>query len=188
MNYVFKLKNLSDLEIPGVVVNETITSRHDTDRISEILLLLKNNYRRKFGSLYFRLIGMDLSWATIHATLEVLNMETINDYSNRIYKISKKEIDIDNKSSNKSYLASCCSHTMHRFTRALKRQVKFIDKNNETFAVLCFSLLLNSLDLASSKDIFRLICIVFKSDNYSEEVEKAKYNFIRFSYFNFNNL
>lgn len=105
MNYVFKLKNMSDLEIPGVVVNETITSRHDTDRISEILLLLKNNYRRKFGSLYFRLIGMDLSWATIHATLEVLNMETINDYSNRIYKISKKETDIDNKSS-RSYLAS----------------------------------------------------------------------------------
>lgn len=84
---------------------------------------------------------MDLSWATIHATLEVLNMETINDYSNRIYKISKKEIDIDNKSSNKSYLASCCSHTMHRFTRALKRQVKFIDKDNETFAVLCFFLI-----------------------------------------------
>ncbi len=50
MYYVFKLKNLSDLEIPGVVVNETITSRHDTDRICEILLLLKNNYRRKFGS------------------------------------------------------------------------------------------------------------------------------------------
>jgi hypothetical protein len=77
---------------------------------------------------------------------------------------------------------------MHRFTRALKRQVKFIDKEHKTFAVLCFSLLLNSLDLASSKDIFRLICIVFKSDKYSEEVEKAKYNFIRFSYFNFNNL
>jgi hypothetical protein len=56
MNYVFKLKNLSDLEIPGVVVNETITSRHDTDRSSEILLLLKNSNRRKFGPLYFRLM------------------------------------------------------------------------------------------------------------------------------------
>jgi hypothetical protein len=163
MNYVFKLKYLSDLEIPGVVVNETITSRHDTDRISEIHLLLKNNYRRKFGSLYFRLIGMDLSWATIHPTLEVLYMETINDYSNRIYKISKKEIDIDNKSS-KSYLASSCSHTMHRFTRALKRQVKFIDKNTKLLLFFVFFLLLNSLDLASSKDIFRLIFIVFKSD------------------------
>ena len=43
---------------------------------------------------------------------------------------------------------------MHRFRRALKRQVKFIDKEHKTFAVLCFSLLLNSLDLASAKDIF----------------------------------
>ena len=41
MNYVFKLKNFNDLEQPGVVVNETITSRHDTDRISEMFLLLK---------------------------------------------------------------------------------------------------------------------------------------------------
>jgi hypothetical protein len=41
MNYIFKLKNFNDLDEPGVIVNETITSRHDTDRISEIFLLLK---------------------------------------------------------------------------------------------------------------------------------------------------
>ena len=74
----------------------------------------------------------------------------------------------------KSFLASCCSHTMHRFTRGLKMQVKFEENEHKTFAVLCFSLLLNSTDLESSKEIFKLICIVFKTETYSEEVEKAK--------------
>jgi hypothetical protein len=32
---------------------------------------------------------MDLSWATIHAALEFLNGETIEDYDNRIYEYSK---------------------------------------------------------------------------------------------------
>jgi hypothetical protein len=41
MNYIFKLKNLNDLEEPGVIVNETILSRHDTDRISEIFSFIK---------------------------------------------------------------------------------------------------------------------------------------------------
>jgi hypothetical protein len=73
MNYVFKLKNFNDLEQPGVVVNETITSRHDTDRISEMFLLLKNNFTRKHGTVSFRIIGMDLSWATIHESWFFLN-------------------------------------------------------------------------------------------------------------------
>jgi hypothetical protein len=91
MNYVLKLKNFNHLDEPGVIVNETITSRHDTDRISEMFLLLKNFFRRKHGNLSFRIIGMDLSWATIHASLEIMNMETIYDYSDRIYKYAKKE-------------------------------------------------------------------------------------------------
>jgi hypothetical protein len=41
------------------------------------------------------------------------------------------------------------------------------------------------MNLASSKDIFRLICIVFKSDKYSEEVEKAKYKLNQIFIFQF---
>ena len=40
MNYVLLLKNLDDLNKPGVLVYETITSRHDTIRISEMFHLL----------------------------------------------------------------------------------------------------------------------------------------------------
>lgn len=62
---------------------------------------------------------MDLSWATIHAALEILNGETIEEYANRLFDYSKSKTS----EFNKTFLASCCSHTMHRFVRALKRQV-----------------------------------------------------------------
>ena len=53
MNYVFKLKNFNDLDEPGVIVNETITSRHDTDRIIEIFLLLKRAMDVRFSKFFF---------------------------------------------------------------------------------------------------------------------------------------
>ena len=130
------LKDFNDLNIPGVVINETITSRHDTTRISEMFSLLKSNYKKKYGTtLKFRIIGMDLSWATIHAALETLNLETVDEYARRIYDFSTS---LSDEESSKSFLSSCCSHTMHRFTRALKRQIIFLEKEYRTFAVLCF--------------------------------------------------
>ena len=170
MNYVCKLKNFADLTQPGVVINETITSRHDTTRLGEMFYLLISNFEQKYRSLKFRIISIDLSWATIHASLRMFNMETIFDYCTRIYEYSKSTTS----EFTKSFLASCCSHTMHRFSRGLKRQVKFSDKEHRTFACLCFSLLLNTLDLNSTKEIFKLICIVFLNEKYSPDVEVAK--------------
>ncbi len=45
---------------------------------------------------------MDLSWVIIHAALEVLNGETIEEYANRIYEYSK----IKTSEFNKIFLAS----------------------------------------------------------------------------------
>jgi hypothetical protein len=66
MNFVFILKDVSDFEKPGIIINEVITNRQDTCRISEMFLLLKHNYRKLFDTtLAFRLIVLDLSWASI---------------------------------------------------------------------------------------------------------------------------
>ena len=46
---------------------------------------------------------------------------------------------------------------MHRFSKGLKREVKFAEKEHRRFAIFCFSLLLNSIDLDSTKEIFKLI-------------------------------
>ena len=81
MNYVFLLKDVSDFEKPAIIINEVITSRQDTCRIAEMFLLLKHNYRKLFDTtLVFRLIVLDLSWASIHAILEIFNLETVEQY------------------------------------------------------------------------------------------------------------
>ena len=136
MNYVSLLKNFEDLNKPGIVINETITSRHDTTRLGEMFYLLKCNYKKKFGtSLLFRIIGMDLSWATIHASLEIFNMETVLDYAKRIFEYSQSTSD----EFSKTFLSSCCSHTMHRFTRGLKKEVTFLEKEHRSCCSLFFS-------------------------------------------------
>jgi hypothetical protein len=172
MNYVFLLKDISDLQKPATIINEVITSRHDTCRISEMFLLLKHNYRKLFdATLIFRLIVLDLSWASIHAILEVLNLETVEDYADRIFKYANKVND--EASTLKSFLASCVSHTMNRFTRGLKRQVKFLNAESRTFSVCCFSLLVNSTDLDSTKHIFTLMCTVFLNTYTNDAVNQA---------------
>ena len=154
------------------LMKQAPVSMIDFPRISEMFLLLKTNFRKKFGiAPKFRILGMDLTWATIHAALEVLNQDTIAEYSIRIYQYSKSSIS----NFDKTFLASCCSHTMHRFVRALKRQVKFLEKEHRTFAVLCFSLLLYCLDFEVTQLIFKQMCTVFLNSKYSLHVEAAKY-------------
>jgi hypothetical protein len=134
INNCFLLKDLSNYEgTPGIVVNETITSRQDTTRIGEMFYLLKCYFKKVFDSaLSFKYVVSDLSWATIHACLEILNLETTEDYGRRIFNFA-------NKVSNQGgmcFLSSCVSHTTHRFTRGLKRQVAFEDCEQKEFA--CF--------------------------------------------------
>jgi hypothetical protein len=47
---MFLLKNFGDLNAQGVTVMETSSSQHDSPRISEMFLLMKNNNRKKFFS------------------------------------------------------------------------------------------------------------------------------------------
>lgn len=100
-------------------MNETVTSQHDACRIGEMFNLLKYNYKKVFGtSIFFRFVVCDLSWATIHAMIETMNLETIDDYAKRIFKYaSDKTVDTI---SQKGFLESCISHTKHRFARGLK--------------------------------------------------------------------
>ena len=74
------LKDASDFDKPGTIINEVITSRHDTCRIGEMFHLLKHNYRKLFDTtLSFRLIVIDLSWPSIHGSLDVMNGESVEN-------------------------------------------------------------------------------------------------------------
>jgi hypothetical protein len=57
---------------------------------------------------------------------------------------------------------SCASHTMRRFVRALKKIIS--EQHLRKFCTFSFSLLLNSTDLESAKQYFKIICEAFLSE------------------------
>ncbi|CAF1060058.1 unnamed protein product, partial [Brachionus calyciflorus] len=175
LNYCMILKDSSRLAYPEyALINETSTSRHDAYQIGSMFRLVKNNYLKvtKEKSLKFRLIMCDMSWPTIHAVLEIFNRdESVEEYSMRVFKISKHQIDPND--SDLTLIGSCNSHTMHRVTRMLKRKLIFNDRDQRRFGILCFSLLVNCLDLASFDIIFKAMCVVFLSSSLNSRIEEA---------------
>ena len=67
-----------------------------------------------------------------------------------------KEYNLLLKQYDSSWLASCCTQTFARFTKALLASKVFCPKDKEGFhfAVYCFSLLLNTVDLNATIAIF----------------------------------
>jgi hypothetical protein len=101
-------------------------------------------------------------------------MESIEEYSHRIFNYAIKKSDETVSFRVKSFLSSCVSHTMHRFTRGLKKHVRFFNYECKTFAVCSFSLLVNCTELESSKRIFSPMCKVFNSEYADDSVLLAK--------------
>ena len=90
------------------------------------------------------------------------NKELMNEYSKRVFEFSKTP-EIKNNHPSKLWIASCTGHTMHRFTKALNKKIKFEEKEHREFAVNCFSLLLNCILLEVSSALFSSICFCFNS-------------------------
>ena len=155
----------------SVLVGEMSSSRHDVYAISRLFESLKFAYETVYSSelLYFRLIVCDYSWATIHAILKSFNLENVEQYAHRVYKLCLGEITFERY--DKSWLASCTSHTMHRFVNSLDDVV--IDRTIHQFCCFLFSLLLNARSLATMKHFFKLICIVFVSRTATLEVAES---------------
>ena len=81
---------------------------------------------------------------------------------------------------NLSYLAQCDSHTMHRFSKQLKKKKFFnvkLQKEQFTFSLFCFSLLLNTVDIESTKIIFKHMCFLFLSKSESPQCARS-YNLL----------
>jgi hypothetical protein len=126
MNYVFVVKRL-DTNSQGVQVAEVISSRHDTHRAGQMFHLLKHNFLKlpsSQGRFKFRLVIFDMSWALVHGFLEIANLETAVDFAFRVLRYSRLQEETA-RDKERSWLASCLSHTMHRFTRLLRRKVCF---------------------------------------------------------------
>ncbi len=174
LNYVMLVININDLLQPDINITEMACSRHDVFAISEMFNCFRYNYLHLFPSenLIFRLMISDFSWATMHAALHVFNFESMVDYSKRVFSLSKCEIEINDSS--RLWLASCASHTMHRFCKSLKKNVNFSDKEHRHFASHCFSLLLNCQTLETARELFTLLIFTFCSKSLSRKCQDAK--------------
>jgi hypothetical protein len=157
-----------------VLVSETTTSNDDTKSISKMFLNLLIDFQTLYKSekRLCRLLVTDLSWASIHAACKILNNETFVEYNNRIFQMANGDTSVDLP--NKVLLASCASHTMKIFTRALRNKRLFQDSDTRNFSIHCFSLMLDCTNLETISNIFKLICICFTSKNNDYECDKAR--------------
>jgi hypothetical protein len=175
LNYFFILKDSRDLSLRSFPIMEAITSRHNTFSISKMLSLFKFNYNSCFPktNFHFRLVTSDFNYPTIHAALSVLNQENIFEYNDKVYDVatgSKSISDFDC-----SWLAQCISHTMHRFTGALKKATIFGKTQTDKFefSTFCFSLLLNTVDFKATCKLFNYMVTLYRSEFTCPETVEA---------------
>ena len=161
------MRKISESNSKYLLVTETSTSQHDTEQISKIFLSLFPN-EKKIGSI----LVIDYSWPTIHAALDQLNNETIFEYMDRVFELAKGDQIRNNE--NKMFLASCASHTMHRFVLGLKKKKIFSESDSRNFAVYCFSLMINCINLDQISKMFELICICFLNQCNSLDCQRAR--------------
>ena len=149
------------------------TSRHDTYQIKDFIHLFKSDFEKGLKKqLNFRLVCSDYSFAEMHAIIQALNIETINDYCDRVYIYCVKNLDFNK--SEKSWLISCVSHTMHRFSKGINNLfTKDKRKSNGKFECFLFSIMLNCNSLNELTRIFENIVIVYKSKTKSKQFQDA---------------
>ena len=173
LNYVTLLKDSrligGDFTTASTITSEMVTSRQDSYRITDFFNYFKTNYesRYKNNHLNFRLICTDFSYALMYGILNSIMNETLIKYSHRVYKLSKDEIFIEDGF---SWLYSCTSHTMKRFSNSLKKLTT--EKRLRSISCYAFSLLLNSQSLTEICEYFKIICVVFLSKVKDEEWSK----------------
>jgi hypothetical protein len=128
-NYFFltkDLRNHNTEKFMSLLINEMISSSHNTSSISSMLRKVKDSYEIKYGKkLVYRLVNTNYSWATIHAIIETLNSENAITYANKVFHLGKlkKLSEVDEFLKNRSWLVSCASHTMKRFVNNLKSNI-----------------------------------------------------------------
>jgi hypothetical protein len=177
MNYVMLVKESLKNDSPSILITEMASSSQSTKAIAEMFQKTKYNFKSVFSSvtnLQFKLMITDYSWATMHAAVEIFFIVDIFEHSERVFELSKIKSNEDSKEIYKllSWIASCASHTMHRFVRSLKKKKIFNareEKEQQRFVIYCSSLLLNSKDLDQILLVFEHLCYAFFSEYESND-------------------
>ena len=105
----------------------------------------------------------------MHSIVEVLNSQSLIQYSQKVFQLARHELD---DVTNMSWIISCCAHTMKRFTHGIKH-LKLGDLVS-AFLVYGFSLLVNSTNLELAGEYYKLMSVIFSSEFSTRGVLEAK--------------
>ena len=181
MNYFCFVKDLrthGTSKFRSFCLNEMITSQHDTESVSGMLRTVKTAYEARFNTeLRYRGVVMDYSYPSMYAVVNVLNSLSFIKYANKVFKLgSLSEDEIESLIIKYTWIISCCSHTMKRFHTCSKANIK--KRNIVDLGCFSFSLLVNSTTVKMLGDIFKIIVIVFYTEEisslYLENVKKLQ--------------
>jgi hypothetical protein len=91
-NYAMIVKDVSrlkDKKHTGILVNEMVTSRHSTQQIEEMLHSFQTDYYSMTAITkgIFKIVVSDMSWATVHAILFILNKMNVYEYSHLVFDL-----------------------------------------------------------------------------------------------------
>ena len=163
LNYTFLVKNYSlrDIEESSFQLGEFISSNHDVLPLTIMIMRMKYQFEKFLSKQFnFRIFVCDFSWTLIHSAIESLNQISIIQYANLVMKLANDKLNKE-RSIEISWLASCMSHTMKRFTNFLKKDK--IHGQQYIYACYAFSLLANCTDIVIVKTYYQWIYIIFMS-------------------------
>lgn len=176
MNYMLLVHDSITLQLEKpvrLVVNETISSRHDTYFIGDMLRKWKYEFLKVYPSENPRrlvnVLMLDMSWASVHGALDVLTHENVYEYSERVFRYAQG----DDSAASRTFIGQCASHTMHRFCRLLKLVVKFPNSEIKMYTVCSFTLLVNCSDLIAFKFVVTHIYMCFIPTEMDEKVRDS---------------
>ena len=92
----------------------------------------------------------------------------------KVWQVAQQPSLLAEKFPDVTWIISCTAHCMHRVTTTL-RKLSGVQEFSFVWAALCFSLLLNSKDLATAREAYWNLCVFFLSEHSNEEFETAKY-------------
>lgn len=117
--YTITLQTLTNSDYLSFQVKRTNEHVHQHidqirgDERKDVANIVKSEFNGSSKAFVEKAVVCDMSWATVHASLFVLNSETWFDYMTKLYKVSKGETKIEDYDC--SWLASCAAHTMNRY-------------------------------------------------------------------------
>ena len=118
-----------------------------------------------------RRIETDLSWALLNSVVEGFNKECMAAYIERTWNVVHQHV---NKSdiTKFTYVHVCSAHMVQLVSRMLKEKIPS-DKGLRKFVLYTFSLMINTTDLPSVRDLFSNLCIVLSSRRRTTKMERS---------------